>query len=427
MEYIIGAVWSILELISFSIFCSAFLVKTADAKKCRLFYSAAFCVMYLFTNIINIAPAQQIINIAAYVCLSFCLYRGQWLKHLLTVALLFVFASAIDTLMLYSTSLVLEIGYDELVWKKFTYITVVTVGKLIEVLIAYIILYLYPATGKQYVQGKWLGLLLLFPAASLSTLLVIFSTYKTDEDLPTGAFFLCIMLGLANIANVYLVRSMEKTAQKESEMRLVNQQMEIQTHSILELEKQYRLQRQATHEHQRQLQTIHDLITSNKVDIAQSYIEELRGNQATRLCVINSHHPIIDAVLNHKYQMAKERSIEMQIQVNDLSTVKLSSDEVVVLLSNLLDNAIEACERISEKRMIDCRIIQGDNLFLSIRNSSPPVSISNGLIHTSKVNKKDHGFGLVAVCHILDRYRAEYTYQYVNGWFQFVAEIPLDN
>ena len=113
MEYIIGAVWSILELISFSVFCSAFLVKTADAKKCRLFYSAAFCVMYLFTNIINIAPAQQIINIAAYVCLSFCLYRGQWLKHLLTVALLFVFASAIDTLMLYSTSLVLEIGYDE--------------------------------------------------------------------------------------------------------------------------------------------------------------------------------------------------------------------------------------------------------------------------------------------------------------------------
>lgn len=427
MEYVIGAVWIFLEMVCFSLFCKAFLENTANAKITLLIYAAAFCVVFVFTNVIVISPFEQIVAILSYVFLSFCLYRGHWLRHFLVVILLFVFAAAIDTGVLYGTSMIIGLGYEELIWKKLTYITIVTVGKLVEVLIAYIIHYLCPTADKQRLQGKWLGLLLLFPAASLAALLVIFSAYKTEDDLPTGAFILCIVLGLTNIANVYLVRSMEKNAQKEQEMLLVNQQMEIQTQSILELEKQYKLQRQATHEHQRQLQTIHDLITTNKVDVATAYIEQLHGKRATRLCVINSHHPIIDAVLNHKHQMAQERSIEMQIQINDLTNIKLSADELVVLLSNLLDNAIEACERIPDRRMIYCRILLNDNLFISVRNTSPPVIINAGAIQTSKPRKKDHGFGMIGIRHILERNQAEYTYQYENGWFHFVAEIPLDN
>ena len=77
--------------------------------------------------------------------------------------------------------------------------------------------------------------------------------------------------------------------------------------------------------------------------------------------------------------------------------------------------------------MIHCRILLGDTLFLSVRNTSLPVVITNGNIQTTKPNKKDHGFGLIGIRHILDRHQAEYTYQYQGGWFQFVAEIPCDN
>ena len=427
MEYVIGAVWNLLEVVCFSLFCKAFLERKANEQKSLLFYAAAICFLFVFTHIVNIAPFQQMVTIATYIFLSFCLYRGHWLRHILVVILLFIFATVVDTGILYGASMLMGLGYGELIWKKLTYITIVTVGKLIEILIAYITYYLRPAVGKQSIQGKWLGLLLLFPAASLAALLVIFNAYKAEADLPTGAFLLCIALGLTNIANIYLVRNMEQSARKEQEMSLLNQQMEIQTQSILELEKQYKLQRQAVHEHHRQLQTIHDLITTDKVDTAQNYIEEIRGKASPRLCVINSHHPVIDAVLNNKYQMAKDRSIEMQVQVNHLANIKLSTDELVVLLSNLLDNAIEACEKVPEKGMIHCRILLGETLFLSVRNTSLPVVITNGNIQTTKSNKKDHGFGLIGIRHILDRHQAEYTYQYQDGWFQFVAEIPYDN
>lgn len=425
MEYIIGSIWILLELVCFALFCDAFLSRKAGHVKYWSVFAIAFCAIFVFTNIIGIAPLQQLVTIASYICTSFALYRGSWIRHMLIVVLLFVFAMAIDSVMVYGASLIMGIGYEDLIWKKLTYITIVTVGKLLEVLIAYLIFCFQPIASKQHIQKKWLALLLLYPAVSLTVMITIFTTYTLEDDLPAGAFFLCAILGLTNIANVYLVRNMELSSQKEQEMLLVNQQMEIQTQGILELEKQYKVQRQATHEHQRHLQTIHDLISTDRVKAAQEYIEELRGQQATRLCAINCHHPIVDAVLNHKYQIAQERSIEMQIQINDLANVTLSADELVVLLSNLLDNAIEACEKVTEKRTIHCRILLKDNLFISVRNTSLPVVITTGTIQTSKTKKKEHGFGLIGIRHVLDRNQAEYTYQYEDGWFQFVAEIPL--
>ncbi len=139
---------------------------------------------------------------------------------------------------------------------------------------------------------------------------------------------------------------------------------------------------------------------------------------------VNSHHPIIDAVLNYKYQTAKEYGIDFQIQVNDLSQISIRTDELVVLLSNLLDNAIEACCRLEGRRVIQCSILLNETLFLSVRNTSNPVTIIGDTIPTSKTPKEEHGFGLSRIQLILNQLSAEYTFAYENGWFEFVVEFP---
>jgi sensor histidine kinase regulating citrate/malate metabolism len=210
------------------------------------------------------------------------------------------------------------------------------------------------------------------------------------------------------------------------ETALMKQQMDIQTDSILALERNYRTQRQTVHEFQHQLQTIHDLLSGDNVAIAKKYVSSLQEAQTTRILAVNSHHPIIDAILNHKYQTANENHIDMQIQVNDLSTVDIDTDALVVLLSNLLDNAIEACLRTNNTPSIDCSVLNDDDLlFISIRNTSLPVTIIDDIIQTSKLPKQDHGYGLSIIRHILKQHNAEYTFTYDDGWFHFVAEIPI--
>ena len=106
------------------------------------------------------------------------------------------------------------------------------------------------------------------------------------------------------------------------------------------------------------------------------------------------------------------------------SSIQLSASKLVVLLSNLLDNSIEACRRIETGRQIQCTILEKNGFFLSIRNTSPPVLITEHGIATTKLSASEHGFGLPSVCRILASLHAEYVYDYEDGWFQFTAEIP---
>lgn len=217
---------------------------------------------------------------------------------------------------------------------------------------------------------------------------------------------------------------MEKSTKSAQETALLKQQMEIQTDSILALEKSYRVQRKATHDFRNQLQTINDLLVNGESDAALDYVQQLQGMQTTRIFSVNSHHAIIDAILNHKYQIAQEQGIDVQVRVNDLSGVSLGTDVLVVLLTNLLDNAIEACSQLPHDRIIQCRIIATDSIYLSIRNTSNPVTITDNCIPSSKVPREDHGYGLSRIQYILNQLNAEFAFTYEDGWFEFVSEIP---
>lgn len=266
---------------------------------------------------------------------------------------------------------------------------------------------------------------LLFPGASICLLVImIYMAREIREITLVTVLFGCVLV-VANGAIFYLLRMMKLQAREERERLLLNRQMELQTESILALEKSYRSQRQATHEFRSQLQTIHDLLAGGQPDRALDYIHELRGMQTSRGLAVNTHHPIFDAILNQKYQAARELDIDIRLQVNDLSPVKLGTDAMVVLFSNLLDNAIEACQKLPQGRIIQCSILASDSLYLSIANTSPPVTITGGHIPTTKEPRQEHGFGLVSVRRILENLGAEYTFHYADGWFEFAAEIQL--
>lgn len=190
------------------------------------------------------------------------------------------------------------------------------------------------------------------------------------------------------------------------------------------LERSYRSQRKATHEFKNQLQAVHELLSLGEVQDALNYVEQLQGKQTTRILAVNSGHPIIDAVLNAKHQAAQESNIEMQVQLNNLSSVSIETDALVVILSNLLDNAIEACQRIEGDRRIRCKLEVGTDFFLSISNTSLPVTIKDDRIVSTKPNKAEHGYGLPNVLRILDSLNGEYSIVYRDGWFIFSAEIP---
>ena len=343
------------------------------------------------------------------------------MKKVLSAISLF---AAVEGLLWFGTCAALGLEFTALAQNRTLACVVGGFGFLLTVLIRLLLRFLeLPEVIQSRTAGQLLSLL--FPAASLVILGAAFYAAREIDGMALGVgLFACVLI-VANAAILYLLRLMARQGREAQEQALLRQQMHIQTGSILALEKSYRAQRQATHEFRNQLQTIHDLLTQNEADAALRYVRQLQGMQTTRIFAVNTHHPILDAVLNQKYQTARERDIEFQIRVNDLSALKLETNALVVLFSNLLDNAIEGCAGVSPMRMISCSIELDGALYIAVSNTSRPVNVHDGHIPTTKPEPLDHGYGLGSIRRILDSLGAEYTFQYEDGWFRFAAEIPL--
>ena len=426
LEYVLSIFWVFLEIMCIYLSASAFLPEKAGRSTQLLSFFAIWFICSLIACLEVAAPLRQITTLfLAFIWTQF-LFHGSWIKHVLLIILTYVFTCVIDIAVSYGISALLGITFQEMVWKKLLYIVVVSVAKFIQILIAYLFRQFRRTKGTYPIKIKWLLLAVLFPAVSLVMLVVIFENYQDNQDLTIRAFLFSGILAAANVAILYLIHVMERTTKKEAELILLNSQMDIQTKSILALEQSYRAQQKAVHDFQHRLQTIRSLLESQNISAAQDYLTQLLKTQTTRIFCVNSRHLILDAVLNQKYQAAKESNIDIQIQVNDLSQIRLPTDALVVMISNLLDNAIEACQKLPENRMIQCRIIAEETLLISIRNTSMPVSIINSHIPTDKEPREEHGYGLSNVRHIMELLHAEYAFRYADGWFQFGAEIPLE-
>lgn len=424
MEYFLSALWSILELITAHYLWCAFLkVKCSKRRYFIAFLSAwVFTLVYLCVGLPD--EYEQIISLFMLTTVILVCFHGSLLRKLLFVLLFFFMCGILDTAILYGTCAVIGVSLSQLVWRKLTYTVVVTVSKLVAIFLAWLLLRTRKARGYETVRKNWLLLTIPFPAVSLGMLAIVFNSNREMGDLSVNATILSAMLAISNIAIIFLFHLMEKNTAETKKIALLNQQMAIQTSGIMALEKNYRAQRKATHEYRNQLQTIHDLLITENDHAALSYIQQLQGMQTTRIFTVNSHHPIVDAVLNQKYQIAQEHDIDVQMQVSDLSGVTISADHLVVLLSNLLDNSIEACLRLADHRAIECSMILTDSLYLSVRNTSLPVEITDNFIPTSKEPKEDHGYGLLHIEFILNQLHAEYALSCEEGWFEFAAEIP---
>lgn len=425
MIYLISAIWSGLEILCYFFLFAAFLKRKRNTVATILTFLITWALFFFAVNLIPVDGLNQIVPICIAVAASFFLYDGKWYHRIFAAVLCYILLAVVDTGISYGASFLRGISFSELLWQKYTYLTTVTIAKLVEVLLAWVIFRVRKAHRFETTKGKWILLTSLFPVVSVVMLVVIFYSFQNSPDLSGGALIFSMVLGVANAAILYMISVIEKATARQREMDLLKQQISLQANHYESLENSYRLQRQAVHEFEHHLQVLADIVQAGEKETAENYLKQLKSGGALRLHSVNSHHPVVDVILNQKVQLAQAQDIDMNVQVNDLSAVSIQTEHLVVILSNLLDNAIEACMHLPKDRQILCKLVASESFYLSIRNTSNPVCIENGSIETTKDDRKEHGFGLPAVRYLLDRLNAEYTFDYRGGWFQFVAELPL--
>ena len=217
----------------------------------------------------------------------------------------------------------------------------------------------------------------------------------------------------------------QKTAENQERVLALEQQLQFQAKNMEAASQLYTAQRHKVHDFRAHLNILQGLLQNQEYDAAEQYLNSVTKEQTDRLFLVNSHHSILDALFNTKATEAIRKGIDIDFKLNDLSTLPFDVSDMVVLFSNLLDNAIEACEKVDGNRVIRVSVVLKRSLLFSIRNTTLPVKIKNDTIQTTKPNASLHGFGLSNIKLILNKYHADFVMDYTDGWFQFTGEIEI--
>ena len=163
-------------------------------------------------------------------------------------------------------------------------------------------------------------------------------------------------------------------------------------------------------------------ITENEIKQALQYIYNIAEPFQLISKDIWSERKIIDLVLNYKIYECMNQNIKMDLDIDNISNpLSIKDSELCALFSNLLDNAIEACQKIGsiEKRWIKVSVKQRNSmLFIKVENSIiiRPIEKEKRLI-TIKKDKEKHGIGFDSIKDIVIRYNGKIDYIYTNSTF----------
>lgn len=164
---------------------------------------------------------------------------------------------------------------------------------------------------------------------------------------------------------------------------MLNQQIQLQSKNMTSASELYSAQRKKVHDFRAHLNILNQLMKNQEYSAAEEYLEKITEQQTDRLFLVNTHHPILDALFNTKAAEATQKKISIDFEVNDLSNLPFDASDIVVLLSNLLDNAIEACQHnalltSSIVKMMNTRPCSSSQLFFTdrlMRSSRMPYSV----------------------------------------------------
>lgn len=429
IEYLLTYLWTGMECFAAILLFDGF---SERKRKPSIHWLVAACFTVLEATGLNLLdPGLASFGKILYVCATFfvlhcILYQSGFLFGLYMTTIYYATICCIDNL---CSTLVFFLSGISTAIDLSDNVQVSIIIHIIEISL----FYLHNRIRKSKVVGttswKWYTVPTLLSLISILHIFFFGDCFQKGQMSARPLFVCACFITFLQTAAMFLVSWMEQNAHYREETLSLQTKAQAQQESIEALSAAYAQQRKLTHDFQAHLDTLAGLLTQEPPDASavQKYVQGLRAAQTDRILLVNTHHAALDALLNQKALVAKNRKIDIQFSVNDLSAVKINTVDLTILISNTLDNAIEACEKLpEEERQIFVQVLlEEDVLFYAVRNRSLPVNVQPGQLPvTTKIPPSLHGYGLENVRTTLKKYSSLYAINYADGWFGFATDLP---
>ena len=234
---------------------------------------------------------------------------------------------------------------------------------------------------------------------------VLYCFTRSNSSL-NGNLLIVTILGfmMLNLYAAYIVNTVAEGYKNKYELDTIKMQGEIQSAHYEELNNKYVETQCMVHDIEKHISAIEKLSKNKDFTEAAQYTEKLRNELKRHKNIFECSNKILSAVMSQKILLAESKGITVETKIEDMPLNFMDETDITSIFANLMDNAIEACEEASGKKVISikmCRI--NDFLYIDLMNSfSGKIIQNNGKFKSTKAGHK--GYGMTSIQMAIEKY-----------------------
>ena len=418
VKYIALIFGTIFEMYSTNMFISTFSNKK-QIKKSNLVI--IYLLVLIFQTLASITTQGTILLICSFItAFIICqIYNSkQYIKLILSVTIIII---NIASEMIVSGVLMLTktINFNEINSDPQLFAIGTLISKFIMFLLVLIVHFGKRKLNVENISIKYLVILSVLPFTTLSMLIIMYQVMFVIDNTKLKLMFIIssILLIFSNIITFSVINRQNSLAKAEYELKLLKDNIDEQTKHYTELQSSHEEIRQIRHNIKSMcIGTIAELKvgkTDNAIEQLQSNIDIIEKSSKT----IDTGHPSIDSIIENKLIKCDELNITANLSYQYRELITVNEIEIAVIVGNILDNAIEAGQKVDWGSIV----VDRQNIIINIKNTA----ISSNNLKTSKIDKKSHGYGLKSISHIAKKYNGYAKFSFNDNIF--TSYVILDN
>lgn len=250
-------------------------------------------------------------------------------------------------------------------------------------------------------RGRFLKMAFLLP---ITTVFLYAGLFYGNIQMEHGKIILsagCLLLLASNVLLFFIIEKLTYVMQENSEYDLMKLQNAMNSAYYEKLEEMGLLHKKYAHDLKEYLQTIGGLAAQSKNEEIINVLKDMEVEIDSIPDKIYTSNSVLNALLCEKELQAQNRDIEINITVEPkLPLDRVKSGDLIVMIGNLLDNAIESAALCEKKRKIDLRFFEpeGNFIVLNIENTYGNEIKKKGETFLSTKRGENHqGIGIKSV------------------------------
>ena len=371
----------------------------------------------VFGEVENIYLSLIFTTVVSFLVLFF-LYNGKTTDKIISIVFYFVISVSSDGIAFFISNLCSPNSISTISDTQIEGIPILIIGKIIQFSILNIFFRFKKSDGKLIFKDFAILLFL-----NIISLIISLSMISFDQLERRERFIICIFIGCAmmilNVTLFYFFQRSKKISEYEKEKELLECRLSVQTEGFEEIKNMQDNMRLMWHDIKHYMDCMEQMTDMNSEN-TREYMSELQKRMEKFSPLSNLGNDVVDAILYSKKVKAEAEGITLEVRMNINRELDVNPMDMCSILSNILDNAIEATRLSDKDKTIKLSAVQNYRFILiSIMNPAieKPRIDKKGNFITSKKDQKIHGHGMKSVQAVLDRYMGNINSRYENGHF----------